>query len=612
MSLMATEVPPVLRPQPAPDGELSIFQEVLQTLVHEHPLEQTLNLVSRRVSELAGFSFCGVLLPEAGWRRLHLAGAHNFPPRYGARLNDIFLVPVGDETLVGSPTRSAVQQRHTAVLNDALTDESFRPWRPLAVEFGYRSLVSVPLLVEGQVIGVLNGYSEEARQFPRSELAAVEALAVQAALALRLSMLVEARQGTISELRSANDELRRQRSVLERAHEIHLRLTAAVLAGADFQAVVQTLADLISRGVAVIDQNGHVLCTSTPPPDPALHEALEPSGPTGDGGAERTALVGKIRVGAELLGYVVAPEGDATSRDLDVRAVEHGATVLALEIVKERVARATEERLQADFLADLVSGRDQPEDQLVERARHYGLTLGLEHRVVVIQLEAWAHYQESTGLSEAVGTRRRTEVLHLIGRSITERLPGSLVSRGGETVTAAVPTETLDDPLPSLRSVVADMRRRVDRVAPGLGLSVGIGGSARNSREFAESHRDAQQCVELLRRLERAGDVIARDELGILGLFIDSQRSEELTALAERVLGPVLTRDAVSGSALVQTLEEYLNRNCDARACAEALYVHVNTVKYRLRRIEELSGLTLRNPADLLTATIATLALKLL
>ena len=95
----------------------------------------------------------------------------------------------------------------------------------------------------------------------------------------------------------------------------------------------------------------------------------------------------------DYLGYVVAAGGDATSRDLDLRAVEHGAIVLALEIVKERVARATEDRLQADFLADLVSGHGEPEDQLIQRARHYGLMLGVEHRVVVIQLEAWAHYE---------------------------------------------------------------------------------------------------------------------------------------------------------------------------------------------------------------------------
>jgi PucR C-terminal helix-turn-helix domain/GAF domain/GGDEF-like domain len=591
--------PPVTTPRPpAADGELSIFQEVLQSLVHERPLEQTLDLVSRRVSELAGFTFCGVLLPDAGWQRLRLAGAHNFPPRYRDRLNDIFLVPVGNQALAGSPTRSAVHHRRTAVMSDALADETFRPWRPLAIEFGFRSLVSVPLTVEGQVIGVLNGYSEETREFPRSELVAVEALAAQAAVALRMSMLVEARQETIVELRSANDELRHQRSVLERAHEIHLRLTAAVLEGADFQAVVQTLADLIGRGVAVIDANGHVVCTSTPPPDPAVYEAK--------------GLTGDIRIGAELIGHVVAPEGDATSRDLDLRAVEHGATVLALEVVNERVARATEERLQADFLGDLLNGRDEPEDRLIERARHYGLTLGLEHRVLVVELERWAHYEASAGLSESVGKRRRTEVLHLVGNRIAERLPGSLVSRAGDSVTAAVPTESLADPLPALRGVIEDVRRRVDQLAPGLLLLAGIGVTARTSPEFAESHRDAQQCVELLRKLDRPGDVLARDELGILGLFIDSQRSDELRSLARRVLGPVLERDTDSGGALVETLDEYLSRSCDARACAEALYVHVNTVRYRLRRVEELTGLDLRNPSDLLTATIATLALKVL
>jgi sugar diacid utilization regulator len=585
---------------PAADGGLSIFQEVLQSLVQEHPLEHTLDLVARRVSELAGFTFCGVLLPDAEWRSLRLAGAHNFPPRYRARLDDIFLVPVGDQALAGSPTRSAIRHRRTAVMSDALADDTFRPWRALAVEFGFRSLVSVPLAVEGQVIGVLNGYSEETREFPRSELAAVEALAAQAAVALRMSMLVEANQETIGELRSANEELRRQRTVLERAHEIHLRLTAAVLEGADFQAVVQTLADLIGRGVAVIDANRRLVCTSTPPPEPALHEAADP------------ALTSDIRVGAELLGYVLAPEGDPGSRDLDLRAVEHGATVLALEVVNERVARATEERLQADFLADLLNGRDEPEDRLIERARHYGLTLGLEHRVVVVQLEGWADYQASAGLSEAVGKRRRTEVLRLVGNRIVERLPGSLVSRAGDALTAAVPTESVADPLPTLRGVIADIRRRVDQVAPGLVLSAGIGTTARTSGEFPDSHRDAQHCVELLRRLGRPGEVLARDELGILGLFIDSQRSDELRALAVRVLGPVMERDSDSGGALVQTLDEYLTRNCDARACADALYVHVNTVRYRLRRVEELSGLDLRNPADLLTATIATLALKVL
>jgi DNA-binding PucR family transcriptional regulator len=77
------------------------------------------------------------------------------------------------------------------------------------------------------------------------------------------------------------------------------------------------------------------------------------------------------------------------------------------------------------------------------------------------------------------------------------------------------------------------------------------------------------------------------------------------------VLGPVLDRDARTGSALLQTLEAYLDAGCDARACAAALFVHVNTVKYRLRQVEELCGVRLRDPQDLVRVTMARLIVRL-
>src|SRR6185437_2688947 len=241
--------------------------------------------------------------------------------------------------------------------------------RALAREFGYRSIVSAPLVVEGEVLGALNGYSARPRTLTDAQRRTFETLAGQAALALRTTMLVDAQHETIAKLRAANDQLEAQRRMLERSHDIHRRLTAAVIAGADFHAVAQTLAGLIGRPVLVTDAGGRPICTSEdPPPDPRL-QASSPD-----------ALVGRIRIGAELLGHVVVEEGEAASHELDVRAVEHAATVLALEIVKERVARATEERLRSDFLSDLLDGRDAVEERIGERARHYGLSLGAEHR----------------------------------------------------------------------------------------------------------------------------------------------------------------------------------------------------------------------------------------
>src|SRR4051794_8292013 len=340
---------------------LPIFQEVLDSLLHEGSLEQTLTLISRRVTELAAFDFCGIVLPDADWTHLRLAASHAFPPRYAGRLSDTFLARIDGTPLAGSPTAMAMRLRRTVVLDDALSAESFRPWRPLAREFGYRSLVCAPLVVHGEVLGVLNGYSARPRELSAAQIATVETLASQAALALRMTMLVDAQQATIAEL--------------ERSHDIHLRLTSAVIAGADFHAVAQILAELIGRPVLVTDTAGAAICTSDPPPDPAL------------GAGSAGALVGRIRIGAELLGHVVVEEADPASHDLDVRAVEHAATVLALEIVKERTARATEERLRSDFLADLIDGREDLAERIAERARHHGMRLGAGHRVVVVALD---------------------------------------------------------------------------------------------------------------------------------------------------------------------------------------------------------------------------------
>lgn len=593
------------------EGPLTIFREVLQSVTREDPLEHTLDLICQRVCELAGFAFCGVLLPDEHWRRVHLAGSHNFPPRYVERLADLFLVPVGEQAS-GSPTRTAVEERRTVVLPDVLAEDSFAPWRPLAVEFGYRSLVSAPLIVESQVIGVLSGYSAEPREITDRQHAAVEALAAQAAVSLRLTMLIDQRQETIARLRESNEELERQRAVLERAHEIHRRLTAAVIVGTDFDGVARALADLISRPVAVTDADGRVVCTASwPPGDPVPDELGSASSRLQESlAAGRTipaatgAIISPIRVATERLGYVVVPEGGPDSHDLDVRAVEHAATVLALEIVKERVARATEERLRADFLSDLLQGRRRDDEHVRERALRYGLVPGREHRVVVIVLD--------DDPSDRGDAARRAALLAAIADELGERIAGGLVGATTDAVTVVAPVDAMGDPVAALRDVVAAANARVQVLAPGATISAGVGGAARQPDQFAESHRGAELCIELIRRLGRRNETIVRDQLGLLGLFVDHRRPEELVDLARRTLGPAMERDEARNGSLVATLDAYLDHGGDVSACAQALYVHANTVKYRLRRVEELCGLNLRDPSDLLTARITTLTLRLL
>src|SRR4051812_29906208 len=86
--------PAAARPEVDATSGLTIFQEVLGSLLHEASVDQTLNLISRRVTELAAFDFCGIVLPDADWSHVHLAASYAFPPRYARRLQDTFLAPL--------------------------------------------------------------------------------------------------------------------------------------------------------------------------------------------------------------------------------------------------------------------------------------------------------------------------------------------------------------------------------------------------------------------------------------------------------------------------------------------------------------------------------------
>ena len=84
---------------------------------------------------------------------------------------------------------------------------------------------------------------------------------------------------------------------------------------------------------------------------------------------------------------------------------------------------------------------------------------------------------------------------------------------------------------------------------------------------------------------------------------------DEGRRLADEVLGPVLGLPAEDRTTLLETLDAYLDHDGSAERAAEVLYCHANTVRYRLRRLQDLTGRSLSDPhgiAELATAAYAT------
>jgi DNA-binding PucR family transcriptional regulator len=143
--------------------------------------------------------------------------------------------------------------------------------------------------------------------------------------------------------------------------------------------------------------------------------------------------------------------------------------------------------------------------------------------------------------------------------------------------------------------------------APGTRFTAGVGGPVDGSGSFAGALRDAiiARRLAALRSPEPARGsapptvaVATSADADSHELLLASVATPVLRSFRDRLLGPVTAYDERHHAELVPTLRAFLDCNGSWSACAARLYVHVNTVRYRIGRIEELTGRDLSSLAN--------------
>ena len=87
-------------------------------------------------------------------------------------------------------------------------------------------------------------------------------------------------------------------------------------------------------------------------------------------------------------------------------------------------------------------------------------------------------------------------------------------------------------------------------------------------------------------------------DLGPYRFLYELQDSEAMLAFHRELLGKIELYDAQNQTELLKTLICYFKNDCNARITAKELFVHKNSVIYRVKRIEEITGLDLSDPED--------------
>jgi purine catabolism regulator len=133
----------------------------------------------------------------------------------------------------------------------------------------------------------------------------------------------------------------------------------------------------------------------------------------------------------------------------------------------------------------------------------------------------------------------------------------------------------------------------------------GIGGVVDSISDIRVSHDQASYALKIGKQLGGSRTIYDYHDLGVYRLLQYSLSHREVDDLYETYLLPLIEYDAASGADLVSTLETFLESGLNYRATAAKLFVHHNTVRYRIQRIEELCQVNLESSEDRLNLSIA-------
>ena len=518
-----------LAPLETHDAYAALFEIGAQIQAQEVNLTAVLELITEKAAELVNADVGWLALVDPETKRVRVTattGVRHEPFKHMS-------VEIG-EGLGGK----ALAQGETLVVLDysSYLQDTPPSVRAAVTEEGVVSVICAPMVREERMVGALYVGDRRARAFAGAHAALVTALASQASIAIENSRLLE--------------QLASKNRTLEQSAAIHRRLTDSALQQTGIEGVASTLAELLGRSV-VVEQE--------------VAAPFQLSVGDSDGGNQPIAARAPISAGEDELGRVLVL-GETALDDLGQRALEHGTTVLAVELLKRRASQEIEWRLGGELLEELLAQSGPVDRRLAARARRFGMDLRQRHRIVVLEAVDGEIDESAVRLAAA-----RT---HTPGQR-----PVMLATLGSERGLIAIP-EALD-------GEVTELVDALGHAASGDAESTVSAGVSRLTHDMPAALREGLACAKFAGLSGQPGATVRADDLGAMRFLFALEDPAPIHAYVDEQLGPLFRFARERDSPLLETLRAYLEADGHHGTIAERCHIHKSTVKYRIARIAE-------------------------
>lgn len=303
-------------------------------------------------------------------------------------------------------------------------------------------------------------------------------------------------------------------------------------------------------------------------------------------------LSAPVIVQGRTQGYLITQQDSTDELTFKSAGLQYAANLFAMEILKSQELQLHEQHLQGELLAELLEHRCADSEITYRRGMLLGFDLKLPFAVFALRLSPVGSAEAFLNQTE----RFWNDFQRSMKQYSVELDTGVMFTRNNSSYFGMIslPKTQL---VGKLQEFLGSLNGRLLPFYPAVSSVIGLGRSSVGIENIPSACEEAQESAKVLSCVKSLPPVSSIDDLGIYRILIELENSAVMRDFYENNIHLISEYDCKSGMFLLDTLTCYFEHNSNLRATSEALFLHKNSVSYRLHKVEELIGHSLSDPS---------------
>ncbi len=281
------------------------------------------------------------------------------------------------------------------------------------------------------------------------------------------------------------------------------------------------------------------------------------------------------------------------------------------DICNHIISKQMEDKSIQDIIENILYGDNSNANYLMTRAALYDYDLGRSHRVMLIKVNELLDYTRADIFTENQVLDAKLRLQQIVNEVMRKEGRKALSMIRGDRIIILLPSDEGEKEKQKLEAIAGELVAAAKTRLNCGAINIGWGSSCAQLDQMKTSLDQAELALKVAQTSD-SRQFFGYDNLGFLKILFNVRDRQQMDSFRQEILGELYAYDRKNSAQLVATLSTFLEGNEDYNRVADRLHIHRNTLKYRIKKIAEITGRDLNNAQDRMHLYFATVVNKFL